>query len=146
MKAFFLLIGAAALSGCVAYAPDAFEAPYQSGTLYGVEQPGYGPGYWHGHGATVVPYGAYGYPSYAAPYGYGYPAYPRFYPRRAPGLHPHAHPRTDPHPHLHPRPHAQDPGGRNRDRDGDLRPNRSDRDGDGAPDRYDRRPGDRSRR
>ena len=162
MKALFLVIGAAALSGCVAYVPSAFDAPYQSGILYGEQSPAYG----YGYGATVVPHSGLVYPSYGYRYGYAYPGYSRTYPYVYPWAHPSVHPRTHPHlqPHVHPhlqphqRPHAQPhqqppshgqvPGRGNRDRDRDGVPNRRDRDrdGDGAPNRYDRHPGDPGRR
>ena len=146
LKALFTLLGAAALSGCVAYTPDPFQAPYQSGAPYAPDYPANGYGYGYGYGATVVPYGAFGYSSYGYPYGYAHPGYARAYPRVYPRAYPYAYPRTLPH--LQPPSPGRAPGWGNRDRDRDGVPNRldRDRDGDGARNRHDRHPNDPRRR
>ena len=135
MKALAVLLGAAALSGCVAYpAYDGYGYGSPYGTAPYVVQPGYdagygyGYGYGYGSGGIISPGIAYG-GFYSAP---GY-AYPPLYSR------PYPYPR----PPIHARPQGRDPGWGNRDRDGDGIPNRidRDRDGDGIPNWRDRRPG-----
>jgi hypothetical protein len=120
MKALLLLLGAAALSGCVGYTPYAYDTTYYGSGPYGVYQPGYVDG-------SSLPYGAYGYPyryPYAYPYAYSYgfaPVSPFFYTPIRP--HPNAH--------GHHFGHGHHDGGH------DGRPDRADR----GPRQQDRGPG-----
>jgi hypothetical protein len=107
MKLVLMLLAAAGLTGCVAYTPYGYGAPYYGSAPVVVEQPGYV------YGTVVVPYSSYSYP-------YGYRAYPRAY---GPG------PAYGPRPGWGRRDQDRDgiPNRADRDRDGDGVPNREDR-------------------
>lgn len=123
MKALFLLIAAASLSGCVAYDPYVYPAHHGASPVI-VDQPvyPYGGGYYGGgyYGGAFAPWSGSVAPVIVQPVPFGRPHVQGY--------------RGHPHPGHLPGPRAR---WGDRDRDGDGIPNRSDpdRDGNGIPNR-----------